>query len=134
MLRVHIKNDGQDFTVEHPTGKLLLGRSPTGDCAVCTIQDPYVSRNQFILEETSSGVILENVSSTNVLVILGGALGLGEKREFPLPLMFQAGRSKIDIQPIILKKSSGKFDLEADSDMFLDEKNPFVSATPILPD
>lgn len=126
MLRVHIKNDSQDFTVEHPGGKLLLGRSPTGDSAVCTVQDPYVSRNQFILEETSSGVILENVSSTNVLVILGGTLGLGEKREFPLPLMFQAGRSKIDIQPIILKKPSGKFELEADSDMFLDEKNPFV--------
>lgn len=126
MLRVHIKNDSQDFTVEHPGGKLLLGRSPAGDSAVCTVQDPYVSRNQFILEETSSGVILENVSSTNVLVILGGTLGLGEKREFPLPLMFQAGRSKIDIQPIILKKPSGKFELEADSDMFLDEKNPFV--------
>jgi len=126
MLRVHIKNDSQDFTVEHPGGKLLLGRSPTGESAICTIQDPYVSRNQFILEETSSGVIMENVSSTNVLVILGGTLGLGERREFPLPLMFQAGRSKIDIQPIILKKPSGKFEIEADSDMFLDEKNPFV--------
>lgn len=133
MLRVHIKNDSQDFAVEHPGGRLLFGRAPTGDCAICTIQDPYVSRNQFTIEENDSGVTMVNLSSSNPLTFSGGSsLATGQKMDCSLPLAFQIGRSKIEITPILIPISTGRFTPESQVDMDLDsgECRSFIECSP----
>jgi len=116
MIRVIVTQPGQDQRVfVHPAEPLEFGRGPgRNQVTRCQVQDRYVSKNHLrALEKPDGRVELENLSSTNpVRVEDQPPLGVGERREFALPVLVMLGEAKVSFVPEQDSTSLGTSDLE----------------------
>ena len=98
MLQVNVINKTQRVERQHASGPLTGGRSPQGAGEKLVIDDIHVSREQFLLEEVSSGRIrLENRGRIVISLPGGTALSQGDTRELELPLRLTIGKTVVDI-------------------------------------
>lgn len=99
MLRISITTNRQQRQLEHPAGPLEFGRVPSDKSQRVVLDDPHVSRDQLrIIELPGDRLRAENLSQkTPVRVGDGSVLGVGQSREFALPVRFTAGRTLLVI-------------------------------------
>src|ERR1700693_1957473 len=100
MLSMHVSNDHQRMEFQHLSGPLEIGRGGQGNAARFVIKDPSVSRAQLRLEQVrGERVEIENLSLRNPIRLRDGTvIGIGERRELPLPVTLSVGRTKIQIE------------------------------------
>jgi adenylate cyclase len=101
MLSITVTNKKQRQQYEHAGGPLELGRGPQQPgSARLQIQDIYVSRNQLRLEQRANDQVeIENISqSRRVRADDGGALNVGERRTWPLPVRLRVGETVVSIE------------------------------------
>lgn len=109
MLRILVSNKQQQRRLEHAAGPLEFGRIPQRGTQRVVLDDPHVSRNQLRIRERSNGRLeVENISQrTPVYLGDGSTLGVGECREYELPVRLTAGATLIEVTAVTVDDQSG---------------------------
>ena len=110
MLQVNITNDQQQDHLTHAETTLHFGRNPQADGTCITIDDRFVSRDQFQLDDLDDGTIrIENCGRAAVKVTGGDEISQGDSRVLHLPALLTVGRSVIDVSPAEPAKGDDEF-------------------------
>ena len=98
MLYITASNKTFQIAFGQDRGPVELGRGPKRAASRLIIQDPYVSKDQLKVEETSTGrVHLENLSRRIPVALSGVLLAPGEARDFDLPVRLSMGETLVEI-------------------------------------
>lgn len=97
MFRITVINADQHEELQHHGGPIELGRAPSSDGAVFTIQDHYISRRQMVLQEIGPGRIqLQNLGADMVLQD-GTTVSRGDSHVLILPTRIIRGHTRIEL-------------------------------------
>jgi hypothetical protein len=84
MLSIYVANKAEDRHIEHASCPIEFGRDPAGEVARCVVQDPYIGRRQFRVEELQGWRVrpedLNRKSPVRLADGTSGTLGAGRHR------------------------------------------------------
>lgn len=118
MLQITVTNATQRRKFTHAEGPLSFGRTADGEKKCFVIDDKFVSREQFMIEESEHGKLKVDNLGRQVIMLLGGRkMNQGDSQMLAMPIRMTVGQTKIEIAAGVAEAN-----LESESDATMAEE------------